>query len=470
MPPRKQLRTIALFTQKGGVGKTTAAYNIAATLSEHARVLLIDADPQANLTRNIVKYLITRTLEATRVKLKENQIEIIINRVQENILLIDSRVRNDGGTPAEVPSSAENILNEAYEGAPYEAKSLKKLIDLIVTLNSSTNLYKCLEWLNRDVNLDYLQEAARNASNHLISLPLYQGQDENGQNVSNENLFLLPSHQLLFLEYNRPISLAIEGLGDDKSAFHSLMSRIFKINELIRLIGEARDIDIIIIDLNPATIELNSALTMTSDYCLMTLSPEPNSDHAMLSMLPVFKKWLATFKPLYAITSEAGFRRIESPPKNLGIFFQKVNKKLEVLQSDIEGYIIKRIERFYDNELHQFLAANQMTCGVTASTLPRIPYFVAANRKALFAGQPSVITDSTYQYNYRKLIEKIFENEIENIRDRVAKAVKVFKEAREKKIGKLHEIWSNKYIENLTQKENAERINSIMEFQHHYDY
>ena len=54
MKSRHSSKRISVFNHKGGVGKTTLTFNLASTLAEQGkRVLLVDTDPQCNLTSQI---------------------------------------------------------------------------------------------------------------------------------------------------------------------------------------------------------------------------------------------------------------------------------------------------------------------------------------------------------------------------------------------------------------------------------
>ena len=91
-------KTVAIVNQKGGVGKTTSAVNLAATIGHHGyKVLLVDMDPQGNATsglginkREIVKSTYDMTVGNTKA------VEILKKTPFENLDLLPSNMNLAG--------------------------------------------------------------------------------------------------------------------------------------------------------------------------------------------------------------------------------------------------------------------------------------------------------------------------------------------------------------------------------------
>jgi len=113
-------KIVAIANQKGGVGKTTAAINLSSYLAKLGRkILLIDLDPQGNLTSG---------LGIDKTQIEKSSYHAILNHIAVNELIISTPIENLSLVPSNLALSGAEIELVSAENREYKLKDVTSLV------------------------------------------------------------------------------------------------------------------------------------------------------------------------------------------------------------------------------------------------------------------------------------------------------------------------------------------------------
>ncbi|MBA2649906.1 MAG: ParA family protein [Legionella sp.] len=355
---------ISFFANKGGVGKTTTLHEFACVLSKGLgyRVLVVDADAQCDLTRSLRrKELIAIGKQHERWKANKSDDEA----VELGIEMFENGHQPDGSIKA--PSECHTL-----------GQGLLPLVSGDATME-----------------------------NQVANTTLYQAK-EFGE------LYLLSGDDNTLHKVEDQINQAVLSTKDHLPIYRKIpaLSQAF-----IRKLAASKDMDFVLIDLNPGHSALNQILLMGSDYYIIPILPEYRSRRAVLTFSNMYSRWDGNLQKFR--TSEFG---MPEAPNFLGYVCQRVKitkyetaKEAERLPKVYKGEIAATRNAFKD-----ILMKNARTReGFTLPPAPHIPEGNSFAVAAVATGQPfsyinahdlegkpfhsDVIDDKSFDYRSRYL-------------------------------------------------------------------